>query len=49
MEMKLLDCFGFVDSNFSFLNVDEYAYTSGCNLVVRPFKTSDIHENKYLK
>ena len=49
MEMKLLDSFGSIDDNFAFLNADEYAYSAGSRIVVRPFKTSDIKENRYLE
>lgn len=49
MEMKILDSFGFVDDNLVFLNGDEYAYTAGAKIIVRPFKTSDEKKNKYLE
>ena len=41
--------FGYVDDNLVFLNVDEYAYSAGAKIVVRPFKTSDEKKNKYLE
>ena len=49
MEMKIVDSFGFVDDNLVFLNGDEYAYTAGAKIIVRPFKTSDEKKNKYLE
>lgn len=49
MDMKILDSFGYVDDNLVFLNMDEYAYSAGAKIVVRPFKTSDEKKNKYLE
>ena len=47
--MKLLDSYGPIDDNFVYLNVDEYAYISGAQIVIRPFKTTENMRNKYIK
>lgn len=49
MEMKLLDSFGPIDDNFSILLDDEYAYSAGARIVIRPLITSSEKENKYLE
>ena len=49
MDMKILDSFGYVDDNLVFLNVDEYAYSAGAKIVVRPFKKRKKKKNKYLE
>lgn len=49
MEMKLLDTYGRIDENFSVLFDDEYAYSSGSRIVIRPLITSTEKKNKYLE
>ena len=49
MDMKLLDSYGQIDNNLVFLNVEQYAYIAGSQIVVRPFKTTENFTNKYIR
>ena len=39
----------YIQDNIGYLNDDEYAYSAGSKIVVRPFKSSDNKELKYLE
>lgn len=49
MEMKLLDAYGPIPENSVFLNLDEYAYSAGSRIIIRPVATSENTENNYLE
>ena len=49
MSIKFLDSFSYIQDNIGYLNDDEYAYSAGSKIVVRPFKSSDNKELKYLE
>jgi len=49
MSIKFLDSFSYIQDNIDYLNDVEYAYSSGSKIVVRPFKSSDNKELKYLE
>ena len=49
MSINLLDSFGYIQDNIGYLNEDEYAYSAGTKIIVRPFKTLDNKELKFLE
>ncbi len=49
MSINFLDGFSFIQDNICYLNDDEYAYSAGSKIIVRPFKSSDNKELKVLE
>jgi hypothetical protein len=49
MSIKFLDSFSYIQDNIGYLNDEEYAYSAGSKIVVRPFKSSDVKDLKYLE
>jgi len=49
MSFKFLDSFSYIQDNIGYLNEDEYAYSAGSKIVVRPFKSSENKDVKCLE
>lgn len=49
MELKIIDAYGQLPEDFAYLNIEEYIYSAGAQIVVRQLSTNQEIKNVYLR